>query len=71
MIGNTLQMNGILLNDDWCRFFHDNNFLIGLSLDGPKELHDIYRKDKGSVREVSFLQCLLMENFLLFPNFSK
>jgi uncharacterized protein len=44
---NTFQTNGILLNDAWCRFFHDNNFLVGLSLDGPKALHDAYRKDRG------------------------
>ena len=44
---NSLQTNGTLLDRDWCRFFHENDFLIGLSLDGPRALHDAYRVDKG------------------------
>jgi uncharacterized protein len=43
----TMQTNGILLDEDWCDFFRENNFLIGLSIDGTKDLHDFYRVDKG------------------------
>ncbi|MRS92036.1 anaerobic sulfatase maturase [Enterobacteriaceae bacterium RIT714] len=42
-IHNAFQTNGILLNDKWCHFFRDNDWLVGISLDGPAEMHDMYR----------------------------
>lgn len=46
-IENDLQTNGILLSEDWCAFLKEKNFLVGLSIDGPAELHDVYRHSKS------------------------
>lgn len=45
-ISNSLQTNGMLLDDAWCEFLRANDFLVGLSIDGPAGLHDAYRRDK-------------------------
>ncbi|OHB33029.1 MAG: anaerobic sulfatase maturase [Desulfuromonadaceae bacterium GWC2_58_13] len=45
-ISNVLQTNGTLLDDAWCRFLKQHNFMVGVSLDGPREIHDRYRRDR-------------------------
>jgi uncharacterized protein len=52
-IENAFQTNGLLLNDRWAEFFKRNNFLVGLSIDGPAELHDAHRVDKGGAATFS------------------
>ncbi|MGZ3422373.1 MAG: anaerobic sulfatase maturase [Polyangiales bacterium] len=44
---HSIQTNGVTLDDDWCAFFREHGFLVGLSLDGPRDIHDEYRVDKG------------------------
>jgi uncharacterized protein len=63
IIYNTFQTNGVLLNDEWGIFFNENNFLVGLSIDGPKEIHNKYRVYKGGqnsfddvMRGITFLK---------------
>jgi uncharacterized protein len=62
-ITNAFQTNGVLLNDQWGTFFRENQFLVGISIDGPREMHDNYRVSKGGqstfdrvVRGISYLK---------------
>ncbi len=47
-VGNGFQTNGILLNEEWADFLRGNEFLVGLSLDGPAHIHNKYRRDRGN-----------------------
>lgn len=62
-IRNSLQTNGTLIDEEWAVFLKENEFLVGVSVDGPAEIHDRYRKDRGgkgsydkAIRGLRFLQ---------------
>lgn len=55
-IENCLQTNGTLLNDEWCAFLRNNHWLVGISIDGPQEFHDEYRRNRAG--KPSFLSVM-------------
>lgn len=64
-VQHTIQTNGLLIDDEWCAFLKEHDFLVGLSIDGPKEMHDAYRVDKrggGSFQLVIRAWSLLQRN---------
>ena len=83
IIENSIQTNGILINEEWCEFFLKEKFLVGISLDGPGEFHDFYRKkNDGSgsfgdvMKSIAMMKkhgvefnilCLLTDRNIKFP----
>ena len=68
-VEHTIQTNGTLLDKEWCELLRENGFLVGLSLDGPRELHDQYRHDKrggGTFDRVMRAAHLMQENQVEF-----
>ncbi len=46
-VSHSLQTNGVMISGEWAQFLAENNFLVGLSIDGPKDIHDSFRVDKA------------------------
>ena len=69
-IANGMQTNGILLDDDWCRFLAVEGFAVGLSLDGPQEMHDQYRvtKDKKPTHEQTMRGYKLLQQHRVYTD---
>lgn len=65
-IGNTIQTNGMLITPEWAQFFKDNDFLVGISIDGPKEMHDGFRRANGGgeswTKVMHGMECLYRNN---------
>lgn len=61
-IDNCIQTNGTLLTDEWCEFLRDNHFLVGISIDGPQEFHDEYRRNRAG--QPSFVKVMRGINLL-------
>lgn len=65
-VHNALQTNGFALNEDWCRFFKENDFLIGVSVDGTRQIHDRYRRrgaDGGPTYDQILANIALLEKY--------
>lgn len=60
-IYNSLQTNGVLINEEWAAFFAQHQFLIGISIDGPQVVHDHYRKTPSGL--ASFPESLMPSAF--------
>lgn len=62
-IDNCIQTNGTLITDEWCRFLKENNWLVGVSIDGPQEFHDEYRRNvQGKPSFVKVMQGINLLN---------
>jgi len=70
LIANGIQTNGTLLDENWCRFFAAENFAVGLSLDGPKEMHDQYRltKDRNPTHEQAMRGYRLLQKHQVYTD---
>jgi uncharacterized protein len=62
-VERTIQTNGVLLDEEWCEFLAENDYLVGLSVDGPREIHDAFRHDRagGSVFDKVVAAAQLMQ----------
>lgn len=68
-VSNSMQTNAVLIDQDWCDLFRDSHWLLGVSLDGPEDLHDLYRFNKegrGTWKRVVESIALLQKNKVEF-----